>query len=459
MTDASPRTIGPYVIHQPFGGGGMASVHFGRIVGSGGFSRVVAVKRLHAELARDEQVRAMLVDEGRLTARIRHPNVVTTLDVVEADGEVLLVLDYVHGESLAVLARRAQACGVHGGRVPPPLALAIAVDVLRGLHAAHQCTDPRGEPLELVHRDVSPHNILVDIHGIAKIADFGVAKARGRMQALTKKGELKGKASYVAPEQVHGNASRRSDVFAMGIVLWEALSGERLFVGASQGATLGRVLLANVPDLRAKVPEVTSEVARAIGQGLERRPEDRFATALDFARALEASGPIATRADVARWVEELAGPEIEARARLVAELEGEALRPESPHAQHHQPRRPTARRLLVAFGGLTVLGGAFAWLRAGSAATPEPAVFPQPSAERSGPLGLSPEPPNNAQDEGAAPAQADSAPAQVDSAPITTSLRPSTEPPRRAVRRAPKADCTPPYVIAGGRKLFKPECF
>src|SRR5262245_61573759 len=121
MTDASPRTIGPYAIHRELGAGGMATVHFGLLVGNGGFSRVVAVKRLRPELAHDEQLRAMMADEGRLSARIRHPNVVTTLDVVETDREVLLVLDYVHGMPLATLVEREHA---RGGRVPPPVALA-----------------------------------------------------------------------------------------------------------------------------------------------------------------------------------------------------------------------------------------------------------------------------------------------------------------------------------------------
>jgi serine/threonine-protein kinase len=358
---------------------------------------------------------------------------------VEADREILLVLDYVHGESLAELVKREHG---RARRVPPSVALAIAIDALRGLHAAHECTSARGEPLDLVHRDLSPHNILVDIHGTAKIADFGVAKARGRMQTLTKTGELKGKASYMAPEQVHGKVSRRSDVFSMGVVLWEVLSAERLFVGASQGATLGRVLLANVPDLRTKVPEISEDVAQAIAQSLRRRPEDRFTTALDFACALESGGAVASRAEVARWVEDLAGREIDARACEVAELEGGSPLDRRPS------RHPwKAQKLFLSLGAVTLVVAALAGWRSRSVTAPTTAASAAPSEER---VGADIPPP---------PDDTEPAPEQAEPSPSIPARRSNGVPPRRLVRRAPKPDCTPPFVIEGGRKLFKPECF
>ena len=159
--------------------GGMATVHFGRLLGPVGFSRTVAIKRLHPQLARDPDFVAMFVDEARLAARIRHPNVVPTLDVVATEGELFLVMDYVPGESLSRLLRASRASGL----VPPRIASAIFCGALHGLHAAHEATDERGTPLGIVHRDVSPQNILIGSDGVPRVLDFGVAMAAGRAQA------------------------------------------------------------------------------------------------------------------------------------------------------------------------------------------------------------------------------------------------------------------------------------
>src|SRR5262249_20405529 len=161
------------------------------------------------------------LDEARLAARIHHPNVVQTLDVAVTQGELFVVLEYVNGDSLAHLLRTANA---NGRAVPPEIASAVVFGVLQGLHAAHEAVVEQGNPLELVHRDVSPHNVLVGVDGVARVLDFGVAKARGRSQT-TREGQLKGKLAYMAPEQIGGRVTRRTDVFAASIVLWEALAG------------------------------------------------------------------------------------------------------------------------------------------------------------------------------------------------------------------------------------------
>src|SRR5271170_514902 len=153
---ASPQIVGRYAIYGKIASGGMASVHFGRLLGAAGFSRTVAVKRLHAHLAEDPQFLSTMIDEARLAARIHHPNVVPTLDVVSADGELLVVMEYVRGESLARLLKAGLQ---RGGRIPLPIASAIALGALQGLHAAHEATSDQGVALGIVHRDVSPQNV------------------------------------------------------------------------------------------------------------------------------------------------------------------------------------------------------------------------------------------------------------------------------------------------------------
>ena len=184
------RIIGRYVLYDEMAAGGMATVHYGRLLGPVGFSRTVAIKRLRPQFARDQEFVAMFVDEARLAARIRHPNVVPTLDVVATDGELYLVMDYVQGESLSRLLRASRA----KGSIPTDVVSAIFCGALHGLHAAHEATDEHGKPLGLVHRDVSPQNILVGVEGIPRVLDFGVAMAAGRAQA-TGQGRIKGKLS------------------------------------------------------------------------------------------------------------------------------------------------------------------------------------------------------------------------------------------------------------------------
>src|SRR5215472_12533797 len=214
---AHARVIGRYALYDELAAGGMATVHFGRLLGHAGFSRTVAIKKLYPQYAKDPEFVSMFLDEARLAARVRHPNVVTTLDVVSTAGELLLVLEYVHGESLSRLLR---ATAEAGALVPWRIAAAIVSGVLHGLHAAHEAKSERGEPLDLVHRDVSPQNVTVGVDGVARVLDFGIAKAVGRL-THTRGGLVKGKYSYMAPEQVQGIVTRRSDVFSAAILLWE----------------------------------------------------------------------------------------------------------------------------------------------------------------------------------------------------------------------------------------------
>ncbi len=300
------------------GRGGAATVHIGRLMGPIGFSRTVAIKKMHESVAGDADVVAMFLDEARLTGRIRHPNVVPALDVLAMDGEVFLIMEYVHGEPLSNLLRVLQA---RNQPVPVPIAVQILRDVLHGLHAAHETRSDRGQSLDLVHRDVSPQNILVGADGISRILDFGIAKAVDRIQD-THTGQLKGKVSYMAPEQLLGQPiDRRVDVYAAGLVLWEALAGRRLFLGDSSGNLMYRVLRGEIPQLSNVPPLVRDAVSKAI----ERDRVSRFATAFEFARALEeASEPVAPTA-VGDWVREVSGPALVQRLELLQAIEATPL--------------------------------------------------------------------------------------------------------------------------------------
>src|SRR5437588_9653608 len=222
------RSIGRYVLHGELASGGMATIHFGRLSGPVGFSRTVAIKRLHPQFAKDPEFVTMFLDEARLCGRIRHPNVVPTLDVVTVEGEIFIVMEYVAGEALSKLLKTAWSRGV---AMPPRVAATIVSSILHGLHAAHVAKDEHGRELGIVHRDVSPQNILVGGDGTSRVLDFGVAKARGRLQT-TRDGQVKGKIAYMPPEQLSGGAvTRQSDIYAASVVRWEALAGRRLLDG------------------------------------------------------------------------------------------------------------------------------------------------------------------------------------------------------------------------------------
>lgn len=316
------RVIGRYAIYSEIASGGMATVHLGRLLGEAGFSRTVAIKRLHPQFAKDPDFVAMFLDEARLASRIRHPNVVSTLDVVALDGELFLVMEYVQGESLSRLVRTARN---KGGRVPPKIALSVMTGVLQGLHAAHEAKSESGELLGIVHRDVSPQNVLIDADGAARVIDFGVAKAAGRLQA-TRDGVLKGKLQYMAPEQIEGGkVDRRSDVYAASVVLWEVLAGRRLFQAEDDGALLNQifnqVVKGNVEPPSKYAPTLPKALDAIVLKGVSCNPDDRFATARDMAIALEKAAMLATPREVGEWVEKTVGDSLRQKAEKIAEIE------------------------------------------------------------------------------------------------------------------------------------------
>ncbi len=313
--------IGRYVLYDRIASGGMAAVHLGRLMGPIGFARTVAIKRLHEQYAQDPEFVTMFVEEARVAARIRHPNVVPTLDVtVTDDGELFLVMEYVHGEALSRLIRTASS---RGERIAPGFVATIVAAVLHGLHAAHEARGENNEPLSIVHRDVSPQNVLVGVDGVTRVLDFGIAKAAGSAQT-TREGQLKGKLAYMPPEQIEGAPSRASDVYAASAVLWEALTGRRLFVGDNEAVILKQVLDGRVEPPSRYAPGVPPSLDALTLRGLSRRPEDRFASAAEMAIALEDAIPIVPASKIGPWVQATMRDVLEERSRRIAAIEADS---------------------------------------------------------------------------------------------------------------------------------------
>jgi serine/threonine-protein kinase len=302
--------LGRYEIIAELGTGGMATVYLGRALSVAGFQRLVAIKYLHPHLLKDETFVQMFLDEGRLAARIHHPNVVGTLDLVHESDGLYIVSEYIEGDQLLSLFRAARD---QNGRIPVGITVRIMLDILGGLHAAHELVDDLGASLKLVHRDVSPQNILVGADGISRITDFGIAKAEERI-ANTRDGIVKGKLSYMAPEQPNDlPIDRRTDVFSAATVLWECLTGRRLFPGKTDAEVLQGLLNKPILHLREIDPEYSTALDDVLAKALARNIDDRFDTASDFADALEVAAiplGIATPREVARHVREIASEKL-----------------------------------------------------------------------------------------------------------------------------------------------------
>jgi len=283
MAGKLPTRIGRYRVLCELGHGGMAVLYLARAVGPAGFERLFAIKTIHEQLTRDRSFIDMFLDEARLAARIHHPNAVAVYDVGEDDGIYYLAMDYVNGETLAHTIARAWK---QKPPFPVELAVHVAESVCEALHAAHELTDAKGDPLGVVHRDVSPQNIMIGYDGIARIMDFGVAKATDR-SAHTRIGAQKGKVAYMAPEQIRGEAiDRRLDIFALGVVLWETLCGKRLFKASNDFATAERVKECRVPPIETYRKDVPEALIAIVDRCLSRDPTDRFPTARDLSHEL-----------------------------------------------------------------------------------------------------------------------------------------------------------------------------
>ena len=381
---AQTHTVGRYVLHRQIARGGMATIHIARLMGDEGFSRIVAAKRLHPEFAEDSEFVAMFLDEARIASKVHHRNVVPVLDVVTTQDEVLLVQEFVHGAPLHWLLNKTRQLKE---RIPIDIAVAIASQVLAGLHAAHEMVDEMGMALNVVHRDVSPQNVMIATDGTARLLDFGVAKA-SMAAHTTREGTYKGKLAYSAPEQLRGKATKQSDLYALAVVLWELIVGHRMHGAQSETELVATIMNGQLPTIaEALAPE---REWQAIGddswqqleaadvvvkRGLAIDVDHRWKTAVEMEEALIRAVPPASPSAVATWLKHVGREYLDKHDRLIAAEEaswrrtggGTKVRPlrmrtspsiESVSRSHPPAPKQERSRTMVALLGALVAGAA-----------------------------------------------------------------------------------------------------
>lgn len=308
---AAEQTLGPYRLCLELASGGMASVYLARIEGGATLNRFVALKRVHPHLASDPSFIEMFLDEARIASLIQHPNVCSVVDFDCVGGEYYLAMEFLVGEPLSSVMRAMMHRPHDATRVPSRAALVarIVADACEGLHAAHELRDPSGQPLAVVHRDVSPENLFLTYSGAVKVVDFGVARA-AHQRHLTVPGMIKGKLAYMSPEVLRGvPPDRRADVWGAGVVLWELLTGTRLFHRATDVETLATISDFHVPAPSSVALDVPSDFDEIVQKALAADPDARYPTARDLAKdltlALARRGEGVGLAELSEWMHEL----------------------------------------------------------------------------------------------------------------------------------------------------------
>jgi serine/threonine-protein kinase len=449
----------------------MATVHMAQLVGAMGFQRLVAIKRMRAELLDDEDFVKMFLDEANVASKIRHPNVVPVLDVVHSPNGLALVQQYIHGVSLHRLVKRARAKGV---RMPARVAVSLVCGILDGLHGAHEAKDDMGRPMGVVHRDVSPENVLVCDEGIAHILDFGIAKAHANAH-VTRAGVMIGKMTYMAAEQMRGDrVTRAVDIYAAGVILWELLAGRRLHGTRDEGAVIAAVLAGEHEGLVAAATDTTEGDLLAALEPIVIRallvdPARRYATADEMRSAVARAVTPASNVEVAAWVTDDAREAFDERAALIAEV-GARSSPRIPVAVNTAVSRivtmsptpspaapaPVARavlpRAVIAVLAVFLLAGGAALgtrisPRAPHTALPEPIA--QPAPRRPGAAAAVVVAP------AAPPKETASAPRPH--APHRAAPPPAPAPSASAADPA-ASECDVPFYYEGTKKMFKPAC-
>jgi serine/threonine-protein kinase len=275
---------GKYQLVEVAGEGGMATVYKAVQKGAAGFQRTVAIKHIKPEYRALKNYIDMFIEEARVGSELAHPNIVQVHDFVSQDGSYYLIMEWVEGIDLGAFIKVNTAANTP---ISWPFAVAMGIGTLRGLSAAHTRLAPDGTPAPVIHRDVSPHNVLLGINGVVKLSDFGLAKARDRIASLTAPGTVKGKLSYLAPEVTYGRANTaQSDLFGVGNVIWESLAGERLFDGKTDVEIFKKIRACKIPPIIERRPDVPPALAAVLDVALAADPANRYATATEFAAAL-----------------------------------------------------------------------------------------------------------------------------------------------------------------------------
>ncbi|HET7499825.1 MAG TPA: serine/threonine-protein kinase [Kofleriaceae bacterium] len=310
---------GKYQLVSLAGEGGMASVYKAVVRGAAGFQRPVAVKHIKPEFRALKNYIDMFIEEARVGSELAHPNIVQVHDFCSESGSYYLIMEWVEGVDLGALIRVYRE---NVRNVPWPLAATIGIGTLRGLGAAHDRVAPDGTPAPVIHRDVSPHNVLLGLNGAIKLSDFGLARARDRAASLTAPGTVKGKLSYLAPEVTFGKPnSVQSDLFGVGSVLWETLTGDRLFDGKNDIEIFKKIRACQIPSIQTRRKDVPGPLAAVLDIALSADPSNRYATAEEFAHALD---QVVKQAAGFNSVSALGAAVAEVRAHLKAEARAQA---------------------------------------------------------------------------------------------------------------------------------------
>ena len=319
---SQPIPFGKYFLLERINVGGMAEVFKAKAFGVEGFERLVAVKRILPNIAEDEEFITMFIDEAKIAVQLQHANIAQIFDLGKVDDSYFIALEYVYGRDLRAIFDRLRKVG---DKMPPAQACYVVMQVCEGLDYAHNKQDAQGRDLNLVHRDVSPQNVLVCYEGEVKLIDFGIAKAAGKA-SKTQAGILKGKFGYMSPEQVRGlPLDRRSDIFAVGICLYELLTGERLFVGESDFSTLEKVRNVEILPPSTFNRRIAPELERIVLKALAKEVEDRYQNAIDLHDDLQAflysTGEFYSRKDLAGWMKRAFSNEMEEESAKNAQWE------------------------------------------------------------------------------------------------------------------------------------------
>lgn len=401
---SQPENFGRYQLLKRLARGGMGEVWLARQAGMDGFEKLVVIKRILPHLAEEDAFVHMFLDEGKIAARLNHSNIVNIFDLGQEGEYYFLAMEYIHGEDIRRIWKQASKADT---ALSPALACRIIADACAGLDFAHKKADQKGEPLHIVHRDVSPHNIIVSFDGGVKVIDFGIARARGRI-SHTATGTLKGRFEYMSPEHASGyEVDHRTDVFALGVVLWESLSGRRLFKRDSDTATLLAVSRCEVPLPSSLNPEIPPELDAVVLKALTADKDDRYVDAAAFRLALEdwivASRQPASNAHLAAFMRELYSERLAKESSLghpvieeitqsktgVAPVQPPPARHSTASPESAQPARSRAPVFIVAAIALVLLSVIAVLLLRPQAPQPQPAApvadAPKPAPEPAAP--------------------------------------------------------------------------